>query len=166
MCWIHRPSDKLWGDLADDPSRSAPALLSKSPRVMGQCGWSWGAIIGSTAPVSELSSVESAATGGTTGETVLLWGANTVCRRRGGGASRRGATKRTNVMTEAEYWTLRILLHVTSFGLGCSPGFKLCVVIDRRQCAFWRMPWRWHGLGVTGSCGAHCSWWGATRNLS
>lgn len=47
--------------------------------------------------------MESAATGGTTGETVLLWGANTVCRRRGGGTSRRGAAKRTNVMTEAEY---------------------------------------------------------------
>lgn len=35
--------------------------------------------------------MEGAATGGTPGEAVLLWGANTVCRRRGGGTPRRGA---------------------------------------------------------------------------
>lgn len=60
---------------------------------MGQCGGSGGAIVGGAASVSELSSVESAATGGSTGETVLLWGANTVCRWGVGGATRGGTVK-------------------------------------------------------------------------
>ena len=58
---------------------------------MGQCGGGRGAVVGGTAPVSELSSVEGAATGCAPGEPVLLWGANTVCRRRAGGTPRRGA---------------------------------------------------------------------------
>lgn len=62
---------------------------------MGQSGRGWGAVVGGTAPVSELSPVEGAATGGATRETVLLRGANTVCRRRGGGTPRRRAATQT-----------------------------------------------------------------------
>jgi len=58
---------------------------------VGQRGRRWGAVVRGAAPVSELSSVESAATRGTAGETVLLRGADTVCRRRGGGTPRGGA---------------------------------------------------------------------------
>lgn len=52
---------------------------------MGQCGRGWRAVVGGAAPISELSSMESAATGGATREAVLLRCANTVCRWRGGG---------------------------------------------------------------------------------
>lgn len=62
---------------------------------MGQCGRSRRAVVGGAAPVSELSSVEGATACGAAGEAVLLWGANTVRRRRGGGAPRGGAAKRT-----------------------------------------------------------------------
>lgn len=58
---------------------------------MGQRGRSRGPVVSGAAPVSELSAVKGAAAGGTAGEAVLLWGANTVCRRRGGGTPRRGA---------------------------------------------------------------------------
>ncbi len=44
--------------------------------------------------------MEGAATGGTPRETVLLRGANTVCRRGGGGTPRRGAATETNVIGE------------------------------------------------------------------
>ena len=60
---------------------------------MGQRGRGGGAVVGGAASVSQLSSVERAATGGATGEAVLLGCANTVCRRRGGGTPRRGAAK-------------------------------------------------------------------------
>lgn len=96
---FHWPADKLWGDLANDPGGGAPALLSESSCIMGQRWWSRGAVVGSAAPVSELSSVEGAATGGAAGEAVLLWGANTVCGRRGGGTPRRRAAT----------WTTRML---------------------------------------------------------
>lgn len=60
---------------------------------MGQCRRSWGAIVGGAAPVSKLGPMECAATGGSTGETVLLRGANTVCRWRVGRAARGGTAK-------------------------------------------------------------------------
>lgn len=58
---------------------------------MGQCGRGRGAVVGSAAAVSELSSVKGAAAGGATRKAVLLRGANTVCGGRGGGTTRRGA---------------------------------------------------------------------------
>lgn len=153
---LNWPADKLWGDLADDPCRRAPALLSKSPCVMGQCGWSWGAIVGGAASVSKLGPVESAATGGPTRETVLLRGANTVRRGRVGRAAGGGTAKRKK--------SLFLFLQAWRRS-GFKPCFKLRVVIDGRQCAFWRMPWRWHGLGVTRSRGTDSSRRGATWHL-
>lgn len=68
-------------------------MLSEGPRVVGQRGRSRRAVVGGTAPISELSPMEGATAGGAAGESVLLWGANTVCRRGGGGAPGGGAAK-------------------------------------------------------------------------
>lgn len=50
-------------------------------------------------------------------------------------------------------------------GYWSSPGFKLRVVVDGRQCAFRGVPRRRHGLGVARSRGAHGSRRGAARHL-
>lgn len=50
-------------------------------------------------------------------------------------------------------------------GSDCSPGFKLRVVINGRQCALWRVPRRGHGLGVTRSRRADCRRRGTTWHL-
>ena len=95
-------------------------MLGESPRVVGQCGRGRRPVVGGAAPVSELSSVEGAATGGTAGEAVLLWGANTVCRRGGGGAPRRGAA-----MKRILYVTMlaRYTHHSFSITMFVSNGF-------------------------------------------
>lgn len=109
--FLYWPADELWGDLADDPCGGAPALLSQRPRVMWQRWRGRGPIVGGAAPVSELSAVEGAATGGATGEAVLLRGANTVRRRRGGGTPRRGAAKWTRGNGESENLEAIVLLN-------------------------------------------------------
>lgn len=76
---------------------------------MGQRWWSRGAVVGSAAPVSELSSVEGAAAGGAAGEAVLLWGANTVCGRRCGGTPRRRAATWTTRMLASSLNVLQLL---------------------------------------------------------
>lgn len=72
-------------------------MLGQSPCVVGQGGGGRRAVVGGTAAVSELGPVEGAATGGPAGETVLLWGADTVGRWRGRGAPRRGAATHRHI---------------------------------------------------------------------
>lgn len=169
--WHYWPAGKLGRDFADDASGSAPACRCQTARVVAECGWGGWPVVGGTAPLTKLGSMEGAATGCASGKTSVFWRANAYAVIGGWGWRKLGVgtwkKKQSTFYEKMIQRQCREVAHVCSL---FSPPFVFRVIVYRGKGCFWWGSGRGHGLEMSLSCRGQSrssarSWGSATRDL-